>query len=54
MRLKIVETQNAVLTGVFVINLLRQFCQNRYCDAHLARIASILSRGTRGMFIDLR
>ena len=37
MRLKIVETQNAVLTGVFVINLLRQFCQNRHCDAHLLR-----------------
>ena len=37
MRLKIVETQNAVLTGVFVINLLRQFCQNRHCDAHSLR-----------------
>ena len=29
------ETQSAVLTGVFIINLLRQFCPNRYCDAHL-------------------
>ena len=37
MRLKIVETRSAVLTGVLVINLLRQFCHYRYCDVHLLR-----------------
>ena len=32
MRLNNIDMQPAVMTGVFAINMLRQFCHSRYCD----------------------